>query len=276
MKTRVLLPRALALLVLSFAIMVQPQSAKAQFSIQSPVVEKGEVEIENHSSFQFGLPRGDESPSQQGHELSVGYGFTDFWKSELSLTLDKTRGDGLEATEVEIENTFQLATFKPWDATFGLFASVAFGVGGGEPDAFELGPMVQFGGEERSLILNAFFEKSFGDNREDGIGFEYAAQLKSAIGHGISIGAEAFGAIENIEDVPSFNETELRVGPAIFFTLGDDKDDAGKKGKDDDDDKPGMKDADKDPEVEIGIGVLFGATDATPDVTLKWDVEVNF
>jgi len=56
MTTTILLPRALALLVLSFAFMALPQTAKAQFSIQSPVVEKGEVEIENHSSFQFGLP----------------------------------------------------------------------------------------------------------------------------------------------------------------------------------------------------------------------------
>ncbi len=47
-------------------------------------------------------------------------------------------------------------------------------------------------------------------------------------------------------------------------------------GKGDDDDKPGMKDADKEPEVELALGVLFGATDATPDVTVKWDLEVSF
>jgi hypothetical protein len=250
MKTTILLPRALALLLLGFSFIALPKPAMAQFSIKSPVVEKGEVEIEDHSAFGFGLPRaaGEEGPSQQGHEVSVGYGFTDFWQSELSLTLEKARGEGLEATELAIENTFQLGTYKPWNATFGFLATVELGVGGDEPDAFEFGPMVQFGDENRSLILNAFFDKTFGDNREDGIGFEYAAQLKTAIGHGISIGAEAFGEIENIEDVPSFNETELRIGPAIFFSFGedDDKNEGGKgKGKGDDDDKPGMKDEDK-------------------------------
>ncbi len=227
MKTTFLLPRVLALVTLVFAFLALPQQAMAQFSIKSPMVKKGEVEIENHSSIQSGLPQGEgdeESAIRSGHELSVGYGFTAFWKSELSLTVQKPEGEDLEASEIEIENTFQLGSYKPWDATFGFVASVAFGVGGDEPNAFEFGPLVQFGGEKRSLILNAVFEKTFGDNREDGIGFEYAAQFKSTIRHGVALGAEAFGEIENLDDVPSFDETELRVGPAIFFSFGEDED----------------------------------------------------
>jgi hypothetical protein len=37
-----------------------------------------------------------------------------------------------------------------------------------------------------------------------------------------------------------------------------------------------MKDEDKEPEIGVGVALLFGVTDATPDVTLKWDLEINF
>ena len=28
--------------------------------------------------------------------------------------------------------------------------------------------------------------------------------------------------------------------------------------------------------IAIGLGLLFGATDATPDMTVKWDLEIAF
>ena len=244
--------------------------ASAQFSVQSPKVEKGELEIETHSSVQSGLPD-DEDAIRHGHEIEAGYGFTDFWKAELGITVQKPVDDALEASSIELTNIFQLGTATRWNATFGVLAAVSIGLQGDEPDAFEFGPLVEFGDENRSLILNGIFEKTFGDNREHGIGFEYAAQIKFAVGHGMSLGAEAFGEIEDIGNAPSFDDTELRIGPAVFFSFGDEK--AG--GKDDDDAK-GAKSADKDPEVKAGLGLLFGATDATPDLTVKWDLEVSF
>lgn len=276
-------------MVALFVLMAPTRRASAQFVINSPKVEKGEVEVETHGSYSSGFPRSEaddedaEAPVRHGDEVEVGYGITDFWKLELGFGFQKPQGEGWEGTEIEIENTFQLTEVKRWDMTIGFLASVAFGVGGAdEPNAFEFGPLIQFGKEDdRSLILNAIFEKTFGENREDGLGFEYAAQLKAfKLRDNIMLGAEAFGEIENIDDVPSFDETELRIGPAIYFKFGGDNDDdkgkhKGLKDKDDDDDK-GMKDADEGPEVEVGVGLLFGATDATPDVTLKWDLEVSF
>jgi hypothetical protein len=269
------------ILTASFVLFITASGpASAQFSISSPKVEKGELEIETHGSVQSGLPAAEdndeegEAPIRHGHEISVGYGFTDFWKAELGLGFQKPQGESLEATSLEIENTFQLGHIQRWDVTIGVLAAVSFGVGGAdEPDAFEFGPLIQFG-EKRSLILNAIFEKTFGENREEGIGFEYAGQVKFPVARNISLGAEAFGEIENIQDAPSFDETELRVGPALFFTFGDDDDDDA-KGGDDDDDK-GLKMAAKEPEIGIGLGLLFGATDATPDMTVKWDLEIAF
>jgi hypothetical protein len=269
-----------AFLLLAIAL---PGSAYAQFSINSPKVEKGELEVETHGSVQNGFPKtededdedGGEKLIRQGHEVEVGYGFTDFWQAELGLNFQKPVGDGFEASSIEIENTFQLGKIDRWNATVGLLASLSLGIGGAdEPDAVEIGPLIQFGHEDSgSLILNGIFEKTFGENREEGVGFEYAAQVRFPITEKIGLGAEAFGEIEDIGNTPDFEDTELRVGPMLYVSFGD-KDE--KKGKGDDDDDKGSKAGSKEPEIELGMGVLFGATDATPDVTVKWDLEVAF
>ena len=263
-------------------------SAKAQFVINSPKVEKGEVEIETHGSAQSGFPEADDDEEgekviRHGHELEIGYGITDFWKAELGLSFQKPVGEGLEASAIEFENIFKLGTVQRWNMTLGLLAGVSLGIGSAdEPDAFEFGPLVQFGDEKSGMVLlNGIFEKTFGDNREEGVGFEYAAQVRFPVTDRIGLGVEAFGEIEDIGNAPSFDETELRVGPMLYMSFGDDDDDDDKGGKrngkrDDDDDDKSLKTGAKEPEIEVGMGVLFGATEATPDVTFKWDVEVQF
>lgn len=296
--------------------------ATAQFSVKSPKVEKGEVEFEIHGSFQSGLPKEEEEeedPEEEaeddvnekkvilekkpkskkkeegeeeeeevrhGHEISIGYGVTDFWKAEIGIVAQKFEGGDFEATSLEFENTLEL--FSSDRATLGFLAAISFGVNDVEPHAFEFGPLVEFGDDEKSLILNGIFEKTFGENREEGMGFEYAAQAKFAVAKRIGLGVEAFGEIENILDVPSFDETELRVGPAIFFTTEEGNGDEGKNGNgngngkngkgkgDDNGEDESLKRGEEVPEVEAAIGVLFGVTDATPDVTLKWDIEITF
>lgn len=266
--------RALTLFCFAGAMLLAGTPAMAQFAVESPKVEQGELEIEKHGSVQTGIPGGEDDEGEgvrHGHEIEVGYGVTSFWKASLGLSLQAPEDEGLEASAIEFTNIFQLA--KGSGATFGMLASVSVGLND-EPNAFEFGPLVEFGNEERSLTLNAIFEKTFGDNREEGIGFEYAAQAKFEVSKGVALGVEGFGEIEDIGNSGSFDETQLRIGPAVFLSFGDDKDDA--KGGGDDDEAKGMKKADNDPEIKAGFGVLFGATDATPDTTFKWDLEIAF
>jgi hypothetical protein len=243
--------------------------AFAQFEVKEPKVEKGELEVEEHSSFQSGLPEDDEA--RHGHEVSIGYGFTNFWKAEFSAGFEKEDGGSFQATELEFENTFQLAHFADSGVTIAFLVTGVAGLHD-EPDAIEFGPLMQFGDGDRHLILNGIFEKTFGDNREEGTGFEYAAQLRFLNWSRFGLGVEAFGEIGNIEDVQSFNDEQLRVGPVLYFDLLS-SEEKSIKDDDDDDKKGGSKGPEK---ITSAIGVLFGATDATPDVTLKWDVEIEF
>ncbi len=250
--------------------------AKAQFSVNSPSVEQGELEIETHGSFATGLPKGgvdNADTVRYGQELEIGYGVTSFWQAQLGMTLQKPDGLGFQANSVDFTNIFQLAKVERWNATFGLQAGVSRGIAHDEPDEVQFGPLVQFGDEDSGLTFNGLFGKTFGPHREEGLGFEYAAQLKVPVRQGLGAGVEAFGDIGDIGHT-AFDDTQLRLGPALFFSFGEDKD-KDRKGKGDDDDKE-MKGAGKEPDIESAIGVLFGATDATPDLTVKWDLEVSF
>ena len=280
--------------VLLFLNLAAALPAAAQFSVNGVRVEKGEWEVEVHGSVQNGLPSFEEDEAnefgafnqiRQGHELEVGYGLTDFWQIELGLTVQKPVRDDFQASAIEIQNTVELDTFERWNTTVSFFAAVSFDLTGDEADVVEFGPLVQFGDEKSvGLILNALFGKTFGPNRDEGVGFEYIGQFRFAVTEWVSLGVEAFGEIDNIQHMGDFEDTELRVGPMVYFDFGGDDDDNGKgegKGKrngktkslKDDDDK-GLED--DGPEFELGLGVLVGATDATPDLTFKWDLEISF
>jgi hypothetical protein len=226
----------------------------AQFVIKSPVVEEGELAFVGHGSYESALPTGGD-PLGWGHEVEVAYGFTDFWKSELALELKQPVREELEPTEFKIENYLELADFAPWSAVFAAFGGVNLGVEEGVANAAKFGPLARFGGDDLSLTLNAIFDKNFGKYRTPGIGLDYAAQFKFVLADGIAAGAELFGNISDLGDVPSFNDTESRVGPVLYLSWRSDQSPIGFTGD---------------------IGVLLGTTDATPDTTIKWDLELTF
>jgi hypothetical protein len=94
-----------------------------------------------------------------------------------------------------------------------------------------------------------------GTRRTPGTGLDYAAQFKLAVDDGISLGAELFGNISDLGDVPSFNDTEFRVGPVLYLSWRSDQSHVGFTGD---------------------IGVLLGTTDATPDTTIKRGPRADF
>ena len=116
-----------------------------------------------------------------------------------------------------------------------------FGLEEGVANAAKFGPLAKFGDDDLSLTLNAIFEKTFGKYRTPGTGLDYAAQFKFAVVDGISAGAELFGDISDLGDVPSFNDTEFRVGPVLYLSWRSDQSHVGFTGD---------------------IGVLLGTTDA--------------
>jgi hypothetical protein len=191
-----------------------------------------------------------------GHEVEVVYGFTDFWKSELALELKQPVNEELEPTEFKIENYLELVDYAPWGVAFAAFGGVNLGVEEGVANAAKFGPLARLGNDDLSLTLNAIFDKTFGNYRTPGVGLDYAGQFKFAVVDGLSAGAELFGNISDLGDVPSLDATEFRVGPVLYLSWSSSE------------------------HSQFGftgdIGVLVGATNATPDTTVKWDLEFAF
>jgi hypothetical protein len=145
--------------------------------------------------------------------------------------------------------------YAPAHVVLSAFGAVDLGVEEGVANAAKFGPLARFGDDDLSLTLNAIFDKTFGKYRDPGTGLGYAAQFKFALIDGVSAGAELFGNISDLGDVPSFNDTEFRVGPVLYLSWRDDQNHFGFTGD---------------------VGVLLGTTDATPDTTIKWDLELTF
>ena len=162
---------------------------------------------------------------ETGHELSGTLGFTynfentesEDYKNGIDMHLDWGVSQWLSKTTmfgVAGYLYYQLTDDTyPTDTPLGLLRERILG----------FGPLAKFGDDDLSLTLNALFDKTFGKYRTPGTGLDYAAQFKFAVADGLSAGAELFGSISDLGDVPSFNATEFRVGPVLYLSWRSDQ-----------------------------------------------------
>ena len=245
-------------------IALAPRPAEAQeFEIKSPLVEKGSLEFEWHGAVQSRFPKGedeerrrreDEENVRQAHQLSVGYGVTDFWQPEVELSLEQVKGDDLKAETISLENTFQVLPTDTYLVNAGLLltyeASVRDDIHG-----LEFGPLLQLPLGGFTNTANLLFEQEFGDDRESASpGFDYAWQTVFKVVDGVDLGFEAFGEIEKFaSDPPRLSQQDHRIGPVAYYQT-----------------ELGPFD------LSIDVGFLFGLTDVTPDDTFKFDIELEW
>jgi len=226
------------------------------FEVVEPSVEQGELEIEAIGAYLSGLPEADDDDEEQirhAHEFAIGYGVTEFWKLEASLALEKVAGGSLRATNVGVESTIELLEQEEHGLGLGFFAAIEPRIHDDATNEVEFGPIFAFGVGPLEFTVNSFFEKSFGRNREEGVAYAYAAQSNFEFGDGIGVGFEAYGEVENIGEPAPVSEQEHRLGPVVYFET----------------------DVGEDQELSIALGVLFGLTEGTSDVAIKWSVELE-
>jgi hypothetical protein len=60
------------------------------------------------------------------------------------------------------------------------------------------GPIATIKADKLSFTANPFFEKTFGDNKVEGIALNYAWQVKYEVRNGFAIGVEGFGVVEKV------------------------------------------------------------------------------
>ncbi len=220
-------------------------------------VDAGKFELGARGGLDF-----DDDPDKDGkhkHKLTVGYGITGFWWSELIAELEREGEDDAnliyEATEWE--NRFALFAETESLPGVGLYTALVLAEKDGKADKVEWRAILEkrLGAFRHRFNLN--FEKEFGAHRDSGVELGYAWQSKwyllDDLAEGIEFqpGFEVYGEFGKIDDFASSAEQKHQIGPVLFSEF-----DLGEMG-----------------EFELRIGSLFGLTRASADVTFTWMAE---
>ena len=238
------------------ALLVSVDAYGQTFDVKQPEAKQGNLELGSDNSVHWGVPRDRGADVNQGaHDLSLDYGVTDWWRLSGVVKLENPQDAQLRIAKVAIENLLVLKPVddkRPRDIGLGWFAAMEASVHPDTTNSLVFGPIVTLKSDKVSVTLNPFFEKTFGRNRVEGIALNYGWNVKYEVRSDLAVGVEGFGLIENLGDPLPWSEQEHRIGPAVFTEIA-------------------LADNFK---ITPDVGLFFGLTRATPDVTLKFNVGI--
>ena len=221
-------------------------SASAQFYVNSPDVKKGETKIEEHGALYSGP--GEDERLRQSHWVEFKHGFTDRFEVIVEGVFRQAIGESIEARRLELGGQYEIVE-RHGDG-FGLaFRTLyEFALQAHIPDEILFGPLVKYVKGRDSATINAFFIGQFGDEAE----LEAKWRLKHEVNEKWGLGVEGYSEIEDLAHARSFDDQKHRLGPVAYLEFGE------------------------EPKWEFAAGALFGLSEATSDVTFKFDAEVKF
>jgi hypothetical protein len=227
------------------------QPASAQFYVRSPDVEKGEFKLEEHGAIYSGP--GEAERRRQSHELEAKYGFTDRFEGIVELTARQNIGESLKAHRFELGGQYELVE-RHGDGWGLAFRSLyEWALQDGDPDEILFGPLAKYVRGQDSFTINTFFIGQVGNHVDiDSLELKVNWRLKHEFNETWGVGVEGYSEIGDLSHAGTWDEQKHRVGPVAYLEL------------------EGM------PEWEFAAGTLFGVSDATSDVTFKFDAEIEF
>ena len=229
-------------------------SAHAQFYVRSPEIEKGELEIEEHGAFYSGP--GEEERLRQSHELEQKYGLTDRFEVIVEQELEQEIGEDFKAEAFVLGGQYELKERHGDGLALAFRTLYEFALQNDSPDEILFGPLARFVRGRDSATLNAFFVGQVGNDVEiDGLELKVNWRLKREFNEKWALGVEGYTEIEDLAHAGSFDDQEHRLGPVAYYEFPH---------------------AEGRPEWKAAGGLLFGLSDATSDLTYKFDIEVEF
>jgi hypothetical protein len=267
--------------------------AIGQFEVKNLSATPGEIEFQSQNAHMFGNPKrdlrnvsgefqyDDNSVAKQRHALELEFGITSRLKSRIGIEYEKERlddpdnpgqaneFDSLKLSEIGAEVVWVLDPIEKSDWGFGLVAEYEQPLDDEEASALLVGPIFQIDRGKWSNIVNLYLVKHLGGDRprDEKLDFAYAAQFGYGLSRDWQLALEAYGTVDRIGDTGTLSEeAELfgdhdqhRLGPVLYYTGG-----------------LGGDPSDEESSLSIGVGLLVGLNDNTPDTTLKWTIEVEF
>lgn len=244
--------------LLATAVSMVAYPAFAIDKIYAPYVKKGEWEVEY-----FGHRSVDNDGSKdnaQGHELSVGYGVTNWWKTELYGIWEKEPDENIDFDAVEWENIFQFTKKGEYWLDAGASLAYEWTPDDGHADAVETRLLLAKDVGPTSHILNLIAEKEVGDGAhasvEGGLLWSSRYRYSPYFEPGFEIQSE-FGELKH---TGNFDDQEHYIGPVAYGVI------------------PFEHEGNHIEGVHYRAGYLFGASDAAADgqFVLQLEYELEF
>ncbi|HLF18795.1 MAG TPA: hypothetical protein VI749_07885 [Candidatus Omnitrophota bacterium] len=225
--------------------------AEAVHKVYSPKVEKGEwgVEMRGHVDFDDDQSKDDE----QKYKSAIGYGVTEWWKTELVYELEKEADSSRYVSEaVEFENIFQVTDDDAF-IDFGIYLAYVLKTNGTKDKAegkllFEK----RLGDFKHTANIN--LEKLLGNDAGEELEGGFAWKTKYYWKEFFRPGFEYHAGFGEFKEDLDFDEQTHQVGPVFY----------------------GEFEISESSKIEYEIGHLFGISEAAPDGSLKWLLEFEF
>lgn len=212
-KTHALAAVAVPLALLLVALTAQP--AFALDKIYSPVVNKGEVEIEYSGSHSFDAQHSKDNI--QGHELEVEYGVTDYWMPGVSFQYEKQPDETAKITTFELESRFQ---FFPQGENWldsGLLLAYGFSnLRHTDADTLEAKLLLQKDIGKFTSLANIGLERQVGDHASGGPGYAVLWNNRYRYSEYFQPGIELQSDLGDNRNLSHFKSQSHYVGPAVY------------------------------------------------------------
>jgi len=208
----VLMRSAPALLGLLGVLRAPP--ALAIDKIYSPLVVQGEAELEYFGVRTLDPTRG--LDNRQDHEISIGYGVTDWWAPELYALLERTPEESLRVSGVEIENHFQLAATGKYWLDPGLLVAYTRATESEDPNTLEVKLLLEKLSGRILNRVNIGGEQVFGHNSHGSPDRVILWSTRYLLDRRFAPGFEIQSDFGRAGEDRTFSEQQHYVGPAAY------------------------------------------------------------
>ncbi len=236
---------------LTFLLLIASNQCIAEPKIYSPIVKGGELAFEARGNIT--IDDDDNKDGAQRHVFEIEYGVNDWWKFGVFGRYNKSATGSLRYQLTGLENIIQLTEQGKYWLDAGIYLEYKFAADDSDPDGAEIKLLLEKDINDFTHTLNLILEQEVGSKGDKDLEFEYGWKSRKKITPHMKLGIEAFGKLGELRDIKSLQDQDHRLGPVFYheFHIGGQ-------------------------EIEYNIGWLFGLTDASPDNTLRWQLEIPF
>lgn len=226
-------------------------SAFAIDKLYKPYVHQGEWELEYFGTRSFD---GDDTKDDaQKHQLSVGYGVTDYWKTELYASFEKDPQDSLTFDSWEWENIFQFTKSGEYWLDAGGALAYEWTPQSNHADKIEARLLLAKNIGSTFHVLNLIAEKDVGSGPHESLegGFIWSSRYNYS--RYFQPGLEFHSDFGELDHTGNFDDQQHYIGPVAYgkIPLGDEEDEG----------------------LGYRVGYLFGLSDAAADGQLIAQLE---